>query len=237
MAAALAFVAGVLSILSPCVLPLIPVVLATAASEHKFGPLAMASGLALSFATLGLLLAVAGRAYGVDSSSVRSAAAIIMLGLGLILLLPSLQMRLAAASGPVSNWFDSRFGGLSTTGLRGQFAVGVLLGAVWSPCVGPTLGAASLLASQGKDLAQVGFTMTMFGLGAGLPLALLGTISRTSLMRMRNRLLAAGKGGKIALGLLLISVGIAILSGFDKRIETMLVDASPAWLTELTTRY
>src|SRR5258708_1652562 len=71
-----------------------------------------------------------------------------------------------------------RFGGFSKLGLSGQFGVGLLLGTVWSPCVGPTLGAASVLAAQGKNLGAVALTMLIFGLGAGLPLMLFGSMSR-----------------------------------------------------------
>ena len=161
----------------------------------------------------------------------------VTIGLGLVLMLPTVQVRLATAAGPVANWTEQHFGRFSTSGLGGQFAVGLLLGAVWSPCVGPTLGAASLLASQGHDLGQVGVTMAAFGFGAGLPLALLGLASRATLSRVRDRLLAAGKHGKTALGVLFVIVGIAIVAGFDKRLETSLVEASPAWLTNLTTRF
>jgi cytochrome c biogenesis protein CcdA len=234
---ALAFLAGLLSILSPCVLPLVPIVLGAAISEHRFGPLALAAGLAVSFTALGLLIAVVGFSVGVDASVLRIAAAIVMIGLGAVLMLPGFQVRLATAGGPVANWTEQNFGGFSTSGLGGQFAVGLLLGAVWSPCVGPTLGAASLLASQGRDLGQVGLTMAVFGFGAGLPLALLGFASRGWLARMRQRMLAAGKHGKMALGVLFVVVGIAIITGLDKRVETALVDASPAWLTNLTTRF
>jgi cytochrome c-type biogenesis protein len=234
---ALAFLSGVLSILSPCVLPLVPIVLGAAISEHRFGPLALALGLALSFTGIGLLVALVGFSAGFDASTLRTGAAVIMVALGLVLMLPAFQVRLAAAGGPVANWAEQSFGGFSTTGLGGQFAVGLLLGAVWSPCVGPTLGAASLLASQGRDLGQVALTMAAFGFGAGLPLALFGFASRAWLTRMRDRMLAAGKHGKLALGLLLIVLGLAIATGIDKRIETVLVEASPAWLTDLTTRF
>jgi cytochrome c biogenesis protein CcdA len=186
---------------------------------------------------LGLVIAVAGFAVGIDSSVLRAAAAFIMIALGAVLMLPAAQVGLAAAGGPFANWTEQHFGGFSTGGLAGQFAVGALLGAVWSPCVGPTLGAASLLASQGRDLGQVTATMVAFGLGAALPLALLGITSRASLARMRDRLLAAGKQGKMLLGFLLLVAGVLIVTGLDKRLETMLVDASPAWLTELTTRF
>jgi cytochrome c-type biogenesis protein len=234
---ALAFLAGVLSILSPCVLPLVPIVLGAAISEHRFGPLALAAGLAVAFTVLGLMIALVGFALGIDANALRFAAAIVMIALGSVLLLPALQVRFAAAGGPVANWTEQNFGGFSTAGLGGQFAVGLLLGAVWSPCVGPTLGAASLLASQGSDLGQVAATMAVFGLGAGLPLTLVGFASRAWLTRMRDRMLAAGKHGKMALGILFVAVGLAIVTGVDKRIETAFLDHSPAWLSELTTRF
>src|SRR3546814_19930163 len=74
--------------------------------------------------------------------------------------------------------------------------LGLLLGAVWSPCFGPTLGAASVLAAQGKDLGQVALVMIAFGIGAALPLLLLGLVSREVMMRWRDRLLRAGQGGR-----------------------------------------
>jgi cytochrome c biogenesis protein CcdA len=234
IAIALAFAAGLLSILSPCVLPLVPVVLGAAMAAHPLGAVALAAGLATSFTGLGLLLALAG--FGiVDADMFRLIAAALMIVLGALLIAPSWQMRLAAAGGPVSNWADRHFGRLASSGLAGQFAIGLLLGAVWSPCVGPTLGAASLLASQGRDLLRVAFTMIAFGIGAALPLALLGLLSSAALARARSALLSTGKLGKVLLGTAFVLVGIAVVSGVDKSIEAVLVDVSPAWLTRLTT--
>jgi cytochrome c-type biogenesis protein len=233
----LAFAAGILSILSPCVLPLVPIVLGAAVTAHPLGAVALAAGLALSFTGLGLLLALVGFGLGVDAGMFRFAAAAVMVVLGAILLVPSWQARLAGAGGPVSAWTDRHFGGFAASGVAGQFAIGLLLGAVWSPCVGPTLGAASLLASQGHDLAKVTLTMLVFGIGAGLPLVLLGLLSRATLMRVRANLMSAGKFGKGLLGAAFIVIGVAIVGGADKRIEAALVEASPQWLTDLTTSF
>jgi cytochrome c-type biogenesis protein len=234
---ALAFAAGLLSILSPCVLPLVPIVLGTAIVAHPLGAVALAAGLSLSFTVLGLLLALVGFGLGIDAGMFRLAAAVIMIGLGVVLLVPSWQARLAAAGGPISDFADRRFGGAASSGLGGQFAIGLLLGAVWSPCVGPTLGAASLLASQGHDLLRVALTMAGFGIGAALPLVLLGLLSRATLMGVRSRLMSAGRLGKGLLGAAFIVIGVAIVSGSDKRIEAALVAASPPWLTGLTTSF
>src|SRR5713226_3408088 len=233
----LALLAGLLSTLSPCVLPLVPIVIATALGEHRLGPVALAAGLALSFVVIGLFIATVGFAAGLDQELFRSIAAVLLILVGGALLMPRLQLQFAAAAAPIGNWAQAHAGGLSTRGLGGQFAVGPLLGAVWSPCVGPTLGAASVLAARAENLTNVALTMFAFGIGAALPLLAIGMMSREALARWRNRLLAAGSGGKALMGVMLVALGALILTGLDKRIETILVGASPAWLTELTTRF
>ena len=233
----LAFIAGLLSVLSPCVLPILPIVIVTAASKHKFGPAALAAGLSISFVTAGLFIATIGYSLGIGADTFRYLAAALILAFGAILVLPSLQARLPVASGPIATWTDQQIGGSFGDGLSGQFLIGILLGAVWSPCVGPTLGAASLLAAQGRDLSQVAITMLAFGLGAAFPLAALGVVSREVMIRWRSQLFAVSHGAKISLGLLFIAIGMLILLGFDKKMETLLVDVSPQWLTDLTTRF
>ena len=129
----LAFLAGVLSLLSPCVLPLVPMVLAAATGEHRMGPAALAAGLALSFTAIGIFIALFGFALGLDADVFRVAAAVLMIAIGAVLLVPAMQVRLAAAAGPAANWTEQRFGNFSTSGLSGQFGVGLLLGAGWAP--------------------------------------------------------------------------------------------------------
>jgi len=233
----LAFLAGLLSILSPCVLPLIPIVVGAATGEHRYGPAALAAGLALSFVTIGLFVATVGFSLGLDQDIFRAVAAVLLIAIGGALLVPRLQMQIAAAAGPIGNWAQLQTGDMQGRGLGKQFAVGVLLGAVWSPCVGPTLGAASLLAARAENLGDVALTMFAFGIGAALPLLLIGVMSREALARWRGRMLAAGSGGKAVMGAILVVTGVLILTGLDKRLEAFLVDASPAWLTELTTRF
>ena len=97
------------------------------------------------------------------------------------------------------------------------------------------LRATSLLAAQGTDLAQVALTMLAFGIGAAL--LGLGWLSRETMVRWRGTMLSAGSGLKSALGLLFVIVGALIITGADKRLEAFLVDASQAWLTNLTTSF
>ena len=234
---ALGYLAGVLSTLSPCVLPLLPILIASALAQHRFGPLALAAGLTLSFALVGVSIATLGASIGLDQGLLRKAAALLLIGFGVLLLVPALQTRFALATAGVGAAGDGLLARLSGSGWGGQFMVGLVLGLVWSPCVGPTLGAASTLASQGRDLGQIALLMLLFGLGAGTPLVLVGSLSRQAMARARGRLLSAGQRGKWLLGAILLVIGAAILSGADKRFETWVLDHSPDWLTELTTRF
>ena len=180
-ALALAFAAGVLSVLSPCVLPILPIVLGAAVTDRKAGLVALAAGLSISFVTVGMFVATIGYSLGLDANVFRYVAVSLMVAIGVVLMLPQLQTQLAAANAPLANWTDRHFGSQRRTGISGQFWIGVLLGAVWSPCVGPTLGAASLLAAQGRNLPQLAITMFVFGIGAAVPLLLLGLLSREAM--------------------------------------------------------
>jgi cytochrome c biogenesis protein CcdA len=231
------FLAGVLSTLSPCVLPLLPVVLGGAVAAHRFGMAALAAGLVLSFTGVGLFVATVGFSIGLDGTVFRTVSAILLAGLGIVLLSSALQQRFAMAASGLGNEANTVLARLSPSGLGGQLVIGLILGAVWSPCVGPTLGAASVLAAQGKDLGSVAAVMVAFGLGAALPLVIVGSLSREALKRWRGRMMNAGKTGKYLLGAGALAVAALILTGADRSLETILVNASPAWLTDLTTQF
>jgi len=234
---ALSFLAGALSTLSPCVLPLLPAILIGATAQHRLGPLALTAGLALSFAGIGLFVATIGYGLGLTGELFRALGGVLMVGIGLVLLVPVAQVRWAIAAGPLQNWTESTFGSLSTQGPRGQFALGMLLGVVWAPCVGPTLGAASLLAAQGKDLGSVFATTLVFAAGAALPLLLLATLSGTALRAWSRRLASSAGWGKPVLGAVLVAVGLLVVSGLDKLLEAYMTSVMPQWLVEATTRF
>lgn len=231
------FLAGILSTLSPCVLPLLPLVAGAAVAAHRLGAVVLALGLALSFTAIGLFVATVGFAIGLDGGVIRTVSAVLLMAVGLVLLSGALQARFAAATGGVSDAGNRLLTRLTPRGLPGQFAVGAVLGAVWSPCVGPTLGAASLLAARGEDLPAVAAVMLAFGMGAAAPLLLVSFLSRGALGRWRGRMARAGQAGKTLLGGGAVVVSLLILTGLDHQIEAVLVDASPAWLTDVTTRF
>lgn len=230
-----AMLAGVLTILNPCVLPILPIVFGSAASEHRRGPLALAAGLASSFTAIGLFIATIGVSLGLDPDLFRSLSAALLLAFGVILATPPAQAAFQAAMAPLGAWASERSVRMPAHGLLGQFGLGALLGAAWSPCLGPTLGAASVLASQGKDLGMVALVMTLFGLGASLPLLLIGVFGRGLVARFRARLGRGGRLGKQLLGIGMAIAGLLIITGLDKQVEAFALQRSPLWLIQLTT--
>ncbi len=233
----LAFLAGVLTILSPCVLPLVPIVFASAQNRHPLGPVALGAGLAISFTLLGLFISTIGFSLGLDPGLFRTVGAVLLLAVGLVLIVPALQHRFELAVAPVGNWANNSMSKRQRSGLLGQFAMGGLLGFVWLPCVGPTLGAASVLAAQGRNLGEVGAVMAAFGFGAAVPLGAIGAVSVRTLSRGRGTLMKAGGTARRLFGLATILIGLMILTGADHWLETYLTEVSPDWLVSLTTRY
>jgi len=232
---ALGFGAGVLTILSPCVLPLVPVVLTSAAQQHRLGPFALAVGLITSFTAVGLMLAIFGSRIGVGPEQVRMTGAIILVAAGGFLLIPQLQDRVAQAAAPLVGWAGDRQLRFGDKGLLGQAAIGLLLGLVWSPCIGPTLGAAVAVASQGQRVPEVAATMAAFAAGITSVLLAIALLGRTYFMRAKNGIASRAKIAKLALGAVLTLVGVSILTGLDRKIEAVFVTAAPDWLVQLTT--
>ncbi|MBI3444310.1 MAG: sulfite exporter TauE/SafE family protein [Magnetospirillum sp.] len=234
---AFGFLAGSLSTLSPCVLPLLPVLLGGALQQHRLAPLALAGGLAASFTSVGIFVATLGFAADIDSNAIRSVAAILMAVFGVVMLSPRLYLAFVQMAAPLAGGANGLLGRMSGDGLWGQFLLGMLLGAVWSPCAGPTLGAAIGLAAQSGSTGQAAIIMGLFSLGATTPMLVLAYGSRTAMAGRRDRLALLAKSAKPVMGGFLLLMGFLIVSGLDKVIETGLTNAMPLWLVDLTTRF
>lgn len=233
---ALAYAAGALSTLSPCVLPILPIVLFGALERHRWGPVALAAGLAATFAGVGIALATVGFNVGIDPGSLRLLIAALMGAAGIVLLVPALQGRIASMASPVVGKGQILLDHIQPTGLAGQFLLGAVLAVIWSPCSGPTLGAAVGLAAQGDDLGRAAATMAAFALGAATPILLLAYGSRQAIMARRHWMARATRIGKPLMGTAFLGIGLFVLTGLDKIVETSLTNAMPDWLVNVTTR-
>lgn len=230
----LGYAAGLLTLINPCVLPVLPIVLATALQAGRMGPVTVAAGMSLSFVSLGLLVAVAGRSVGITEETLSNAGAVLMIAFGLVLLVPRFSESFATATAGVSARADARIDSTSQDSLTGQFIGGILLGAVWSPCIGPTLGGAISLASQGENLTHAAAIMIAFALGVSTIIVGLGYGAQSVIRKRQAWMRKLAGSARPIMGSVFIAVGVAILLKFHHTLEFWALELLPEWFTELS---
>lgn len=208
----LSVAAGGLTTLSPCVFPLLPLVLGGAVQGHRLAPVAMGLGMMLSFAGIGVVLGALGPALGIDADTIRVAGAAMLIAFALVMLVPALGDRFSRWLLPIASAANAASTRLDGGSLLSAAALGAVLGLVWSPCSGPLLGSAlTLVASEGGAL-RGGVVLALFGLGAAIPLVAVAYASRSGFMRARDWVLARIERVRRGFAVLLGGMGIAILT-------------------------
>ncbi|MFN4058150.1 MAG: cytochrome c biogenesis CcdA family protein [Roseinatronobacter sp.] len=228
------YLAGLLTLINPCVLPVLPIVLASSLQGGRFGPLWLCAGMSGSFVALGLFLAQAGPALGLYPEMVEAGAPLIMVAFGLVLLVPAANMRFATVTAGFASRADAQLGALDQAGPARMLAGGALLGAAWSPCIGPTLGGAIALAAQGNDLGQAAATMIAFALGVSSVMLALAYGARTQIQKRRAVMMTLAARAKPIMGVAFVAVGLAIWFGLHLRAEAWVLDTLPHWFTDLS---
>jgi cytochrome c biogenesis protein CcdA/thiol-disulfide isomerase/thioredoxin len=228
-----AFLAGVLTILSPCILPVVPLVLGTASGGGRARPLGIVAGLAISFTLFSVVLASTLIALGVTTDKLRWVAVLALAGFGLALLVPALGRSMEAGLAPLARLGARMTGGANR---RGDFAGGLVLGAgiglIWAPCTGPIMGAVLALAATGGASPVTAAVALAYATGAGVPLLLIGYGSRALVARLRGA--ARRNGVQRAFGGLMLLACLAILFNLDLRAQDAVANALPAdWSNRL----
>lgn len=231
------YLAGLLTLINPCVLPVLPIVLTGALQAHRLGPVALALGMGVSFVSFGLLISGFGFALGIDQQMISDAGAVLMIGFGLILLVPRFSAAFSTATAGMAASADGQMNSVDHTSLRGQFLGGLLLGAVWSPCIGPTLGGAISLASQGGSLLWAGAIMVSFAAGIGTLILALGYGARGLLTRHKGVMRVIAEKARPAMGIVFLLVGTALLFRLQHYAEAWAVNALPYRLQDLSVRF
>lgn len=230
----LAYGAGLLTLLNPCVLPLIPLIAAGAVSRHPLGPVAMAAGMGASFVLAGMGAFWLARALGIAQSDIVVAAGVVMVLFGLVLVVKPAEVVFSRMAGAVAGGGTRLVSATEGKGLAGEALAGALLGLAWSPCIGPTLGAAIGFAAQGDNLGYAGMIMVSFAAGAVTIVLGLAYGARAALSRRRDLLSRIAPYAKPVLGAGLIIVGLAIIFQLDRAAEAWALDVLPTWLTDLS---
>jgi cytochrome c biogenesis protein CcdA len=233
----LSLLAGSLTTLSPCVFPLLPLVVGGALTGHRAAPVAMGVGMASSFALIGLLVGTLGDALGLSGDAVRHLGGVLLLGFGLVMLVPALDARMGRWMSPLASAAQAAGSRLNSASLLGSLTLGGLLGLVWSPCSGPLLGSALALVATEGGAGRGALILGLFGVGAALPLVAAAYASRAGFGRARGWVLSRSARAKQVFGVGLLLLGLAILSGVDRQFETRVNDWLPSSWLSWATRY
>ena len=191
----LALMAGIVGVLSPCVWPLVPVIMASAANSGRSGPIFLALGLSAAFAVAGTFLTLLLLNLGLSPDAYRYVAAVLLMLVSLLLIFKSLGEWAAKQLSIFTSHFNTAGSGTASSS-AGQFGIGMLLGLVWLPCIGPTLGAAVALASVGQDMGMAFVIMFAFGIGTAAALLSAALLSAGLLKKIRPGVLKQSSHAK-----------------------------------------
>jgi cytochrome c biogenesis protein CcdA/thiol-disulfide isomerase/thioredoxin len=217
----LAYLAGVLTIATPCILPILPFVLARADQPFRQGGLPMLTGLAIAFAAAASLAAVAGD-WAVAASDYGRAVALALMALfGLAMLLPSLAVRLTGPLVSLGSSLSGRAGRRRSTTTASSMLLGVATGLVWAPCAGPVLGLILTGAALRGPSVETFLLLLAYAAGAATSLAA-GMLLGRHLLALVGRSAGWGEGLRRALGAAVVAGAVAISLGLDAGLLTRL---------------
>lgn len=220
LAIALAILGGILTAFSPCVLPILPIIIGRSLQTHRYGPVALVAGTMTSFAIAGSLLGVASLWLTDLSNWLRIFAIAFLLIFGILSIFPKLNYRLLSKLPTV------KFKQPMRVNLIGEFILGSQLGLLWTPCAGSVLGSILVLAASEQKAFSAFILLLFYGFGAGIPILLIAYASRyfsKHLLRLRAHSQLLQKIG----GVLISMTAIAIILGWDVKIQLWLAPLFP----------
>lgn len=224
----LAIAAGFLTILAPCILPVLPFLLGTSGGRSKWRPVMIIAGFVGSFTLIGAALATAGTFLGISNDNLRILAGVLLILFGAALFFEEAYEKIAVRIQPFLAKLGTNVahGSATKSDAWSGLLVGFSLGLVWSPCAGPILGTILTLAARTNDYVTTALLFFAYALGAGIPMLGIAYGSH----RIQEKLRAVGSWQRILnkiFGALVILTAIAILTGYDRVAQSWLVERFP----------
>jgi cytochrome c biogenesis protein CcdA/thiol-disulfide isomerase/thioredoxin len=211
----LAMAAGVLTVLSPCILPILPALLsASAAGGFRHRPSWIVLGLVISFTVFGAVFSVFGTFLGLSNESLRDVALAILSFFGISLLWPRIWERAGSRIGALAQKIPGMDRSSEEQGAVGALLLGASLGLLWAPCAGPILGIIITFAAVQKDFAKSLLLLSGYSLGAAVPMLAIGYGGK----RLYRKFAMLGRWGEIShrlLGAVTIATVVALFFHLD----------------------
>lgn len=236
-----AFLAGIVTILSPCIFPLLPVILSGSVGKSRLRSFGIVAGFTASFTFFTLALTQIVRLFGIPADVLRIAAVILIILFGLTMIVPRFHEWFGRAASRIAKFGRRKpqpeeVGDGPQTGIRGFAAglpLGISLGLVWTPCVGPIMASVISLALTSRiDIGSVFVTLS-YSAGTSIPMLAIMFGGRTLIERVPFLSRNTAKLEKI-FGVLMISTGIALGFGLDRQLQAGLLDLFPGYGEGLT---
>jgi len=221
-----AFLSGLVTILAPCIWPILPIVLSASATGGKKKPLGITLGILGSFGLFTLTIAYLVRLFPIDPEVFRYIAVFIIGALGIVMIVPALGSVLEGYVSRLSGRFSVK--GNEQSGFFGGVVVGASLGIVWTPCAGPILGTIAALSATRSLNADIVLVTMVYLIGVGIPLFLFASGSRAMVTRSRILNKYTGQVQQI-FGILMVLTAIAIYTGYDRTLQAKLLDTIPSY--------
>lgn len=226
-----AFLAGVVTILSPCILPVLPIVLASSLSQSKKRPIGIVLGFILSFTFFTLALSTLVKYTGIPGDILRNISVIIILLFGISLIIPKTQILLELVFSKLTSYIPNQSN--HTDGIWSGFIIGLSLGLIWTPCVGPIIASVITLAATSTVTLQSVFITLSYSLGTAIPMLIIIYSGRSLLQNHPWLLQNTGKIQKI-FGVLMIVVAIGLFFNYDRQFQTLILNKFPQYGAGLT---
>lgn len=227
---AFAFLAGVVTVLSPCILPLLPIILSSSTdTTGKRRPLGIVVGFVGSFTFFTLFLATIVKLTGVPADYLRLISIGVLILFGVSLLLPQVQILIEQLFGRLTRFAPQN---QDKKGFSGGIVIGLSLGLLWTPCVGPILASVISLALSGNVNVQALFITLSYSIGTAIPMFLIMIAGSTALQKVPWLLRNTDKIQK-AFGVLMVLTAIGIFFNIDRKFQTFILDTFPDYGTGL----
>lgn len=222
------FISGLITILAPCIWPLLPIILSTTATGGHRKPIGVVLGIAISFGVLTLSLSYIIRIIPFDPDVLRFISVLIIGFLGLTLLVPALARSLEGVVSRLSGRFAEKFVGQNNNGFWGGFITGTALGIIWTPCAGPILATIATLAATNSVNASIILVTVVYMIGVSIPLLLFALAGRWFFTKSRVMSKYTGRIQQV-FGVILILTAILIFTNYDKTLQAKLLDYFPSY--------
>jgi cytochrome c biogenesis protein CcdA/thiol-disulfide isomerase/thioredoxin len=222
-----AFVSGLITILAPCIWPLLPIVLSSSATGGKRKPLGITLGIIASFSFFTLAISYLVKNINMNPDVPRFLAVVIIGLLGFLMVIPTFYFKVGGVLSRLSSYV-SHTTEPTSTGLLGGLITGLSLGVVWSPCAGPILATIAALAVTREVSFDVVLVTLAYVIGVGIPLFLFS--SAWAWIFTKSRLLSRYTGRiQQAFGIVMILTAIGIYTNYDTVVEAKLLDTLPSY--------